>query len=226
MRPRALPILEDRRDVWTDHLRDVFQTLGIPSGTLADHLVASVSMYCRTFHPQGVQSSDLKLLIARAFCAVGDRTAAGHVLESMTPRRRHASRWLEILSELHHFPELLPYFSRGIIRPADWAGAELDRMWTLDFGRLTLADAERHEMMLYRSIRALIEKMFVFWDATDGEGILGLKELSALNVDAGGRKKQTLTASGDLLEYIADLFKQQQLTCKWGAVPTLLNLDL
>lgn len=225
MKPRPLPVLEPRRDVWRDHLREILQALGIPPGTLADNLAASVSVYCRTFHSQGMQTSDLKLLIVRAFCAVGDRTAAGRVLESMEPHRRHASRWLEILSELHHFPELLPYFSRGIIRPAEWAGAQLDRMWTLDFGRLTLADSERHEMMLYRSIRVLIEKTFIFWDATDGEGILGLKALSSLNVGSC-EKKQTLTAADDLLEYIADLLKQHQLERKWGAVPTLLNLDL
>lgn len=226
MKPAAFQTLEARQDVWSAHLQEIFQTLEIPPGTVADNLVASVAMYCRTFHSQGVQSSDLKLLIARAFCAVGDRAAAGRVLESMEPHRRHAARWLEILSELHHFPQLLPYFSRGIIRPADWAGAQLDRMWMLDFGRLALADAEKHEMVLYRSIRALIEKMFVFWDATGGEGILGLKGLSALEVDAGGRKKQTLTAEGDLLGYVADLFHRQLAEREWKTVPSLLNLDL
>lgn len=226
MKTNSFPAMNARRDAWSIHLQDIFQTLEIPPGTLADNLAASVAMYCRTFLPHGVQASDLKLLIARAFCAVGDRAAAGRVLSSMEPHCRHVSRWLEILSELHHFPELLPYFSLGIIRPADWAGAQLDRMWTLDFGRLSLSDSEKHEMMLYRSIRALIEKIFVFWDATDGEGILGLKDLSALNVEVVGQKKQTLTTAGDLLEYIADLFRQRQLTNQWGAIPTLLNLDL
>ena len=199
--------------------------MDIPSGTVADNLVASISMYCRKFHPRGVQTDDLNLLVARAFCAVGDRAAAAHVLESMAPHR-HVSRWLEILSELHHFPRLLPYFSRGIIRPADWAGAQLDRMWTLDFGRLVLTDAERHEIVLYRTLRALLEQMFVFWDATDGEGILGLKDLAGLEVETGSPKKQTLTAPGDLLEYVADLFKQQVVKRSWKTVPSVLNLDL
>jgi len=216
--------LETRHDAWAAHLREIFQSLEIPSGTLADNLAESVALYCRTFHPRGVQSADLKLLIARAFCAVGDRAAARRVLESMQPHCRHIARWLEILSELHRFPELLPYFSLGIVRPADWAGAQLDRMWTIDFGRLVLADSERHEIMLYRSIRALVEKMFVFWDAVRGEGILGLKGLSSLNVEEGGRKRETLTAEDDLLEYIADLFHQQQAPRNWIAVPTLLNL--
>lgn len=208
------------------HVQEIFNRLGIPAGTLADNLVASISMYCQKFHPGGLQSRDLNLLIARAFCAVGDRAAATHVLESMDPHRRHISRWLEILSELHHFPQLLPYFSLGIIRPADWAGAQLDRMWTLDFGRLSLSDAERHEMMLYRTIRALLEQMFVFWDPTRGEGILGLKGLASLNVEEGIANKQTLTAEQDLLEYLADLFKQQARARSWKTVPSLLNLDL
>jgi hypothetical protein len=223
---RAAPFqpLEIRHEAWRIHLQDIFQSLEIPAGPLADNLAESVALYCQTFHPRGVQSADLKLLIARAFCAVGDRAAARRVLESMHPHRLHVARWLEILSELHHFPELLLYFSMGIVRPADWAGAQLDRMWTLDFGRLALADSERHEMMLYRSIRALIEKMFVFWDAVRGEGILGLKGLSALNLEAGGRKRETLTSADDLLEYMADLFQQQQASRQWIAVPTLLNL--
>ena len=226
MKPVGLHVMEPRQDAWAEHLQEIFQTLEIPSGTVADNLIASVAMYCRTFHPRGVQSSDLKLLLARAFCAVGDRAAAARVLESMQPHSRHVSRWLEILSELHHFPDLLPYFSMGIIRPADWAGAQLDRMWTLDFGRLHLSEAERHEMMLYRSIRVILEKMFIFWDAANGEGILGLKDLSALNVEADGRKKQTLTTADDLLEYMADLFRQQQAPRNWSSVPSLLNLDL
>ncbi len=225
MKAMSFPSLDARQDAWAAHLRDMFQALEIPPGTLADNLAASVAMYCRKFHPRGLQSSELKLLIARAFCAVGDRAAAGRVLESMEPHRRHVSRWLEILSELHHFPEMLPYFSLGIIRPADWAGAQLDRMWTLDFGRLALADAEKHEMMLYRSIRVLAEKMFVFWDATGGEGILGLKNLSALNVDVE-EKKQTLTTPDDLLEYIADLFARETGQREWHATPSLLCLDL
>jgi len=226
MKAVSFPSLAARQDAWAEHLRDIFQTLEIPPGTLADHLIASIAMYCRKFHPHGLQSSEIKLLIARAFCAVGDRAAAERVLDSMQPHGRHVVRWLEILSELHHFPELLPYFSLGIIRPADWAGAQLDRMWMLDFDRLVLSDAERHEIMLYRSIRALVEKMFVFWDATRGEGILGLKGLSALNVEEGGRKKQTLTSEDALLEYIADVFKQQSVERKWETVPSLLNLDL
>ncbi|MEI6891563.1 MAG: hypothetical protein V5783_05255 [Pontiella sp.] len=216
----------EKKDAWAIHLQEVFQTLEIPSGTLVDNVSASVAMYCRQFHPQGVQRSDLVLLIARAFCAVNDRAAAERVLGSLKPHDRHVTRWLEILSELHHFPALLPYFSLGVIRPADWAGAQLDRMWTLDLSRLVLSEAERHEMMLYRTIRAIVEHMYIFWDASEGEGVLGLKGLATFNVDRGSKKKQTLTQANDLLGYIGDLLKQQQELRCWRSVPSLMNLDL
>jgi hypothetical protein len=220
----SVSAFHERQDAWTLHLQEVFESLEIPPGPLSNNIAASVAMYCRQFHPHGLQRCDLVLLIARAFCAVNEREAAERVLLSMQPHARHVSRWLEILSELHHFPELLPYFSIGIIRPADWAGAQLDRMWILDFGRLALSEAERHEMMLYRSIRAILGHMFAFWDATDGEGVLGLKCLSALDVGEGARKRSTITTPADLMEYMDDLFMQEKEKRGWSAVPSLLKL--
>ncbi len=216
----------EQQDAWKDLLQDVFASLEIDPDQTTEHVTSSLSIYCRQFHPGGVQRSDLMLLIARAFCAVNNKPAAERVLGSMHPHRRHVSRWLEILSELHHFPALLPYFSQGVIRPADWAGARVDRMWTLDFSRLKLSETEKHEITLYRCIRTMLDNMYAFWDETRGEGVLGLKGLALLKVEDGARQKHTLTDSDALLEYITDLLSQQKDRRDWQAVPSLLNLDL
>lgn len=215
-----------KRDAWAEHLDDVLRSLDVPPGVMADNIAASVAAYCREFMPHGVRRSDLILLIARSFSAVNDRAAARRALCSLKSHERHAERWLEILSELQHFPSLLPYFSLGAIRPADWVGAQVDRMWILDFDRVSLSAAEKHEMMIHGSIRALVEHMVVFWDATAGEGVLGVKGLSTLYVEEGTRSRQTVTAADDLLQYITDLLLQQKEPRGWDAVPTLLNLDL
>lgn len=214
------------QDAWTEHLQAIFQSLDFPSGTLADNVSASVAMYCRHYHPRGLRHDDLVLLIARAFCTINERAMAKQFLGSVKLHARHIDRWLEILEELDSFPSLLPYFSLGIIRPADWAGANLDRMWTLDLGRLRLSEAERHEMLLYSSLRAMIENMFVFWDATNGEGVLGLKGMESFNVASNSRQRQTFTSADDLLGFIGNLFLQQKKLKNWQAVPSLLNLDL
>ncbi|MBN2163013.1 MAG: hypothetical protein JXR25_00895 [Pontiellaceae bacterium] len=218
--------LQTEQDIWSDHLHGLLDELNLARGTEREHLVHSIAMYCRHFHPHGLQQSDLMLLIARALCAINDRASAAQVLRSVKPHARHVERWLEILSELHHFPSLLPYFSLGVIRPADWAGAELDRMWTLDLGRLVLSESEKHEMMLYRSLRTIVESMLVFWDATGGEGVLGLKGLASFNVESGDGKRQTLTGARDLLGYIERILRQQQDERGWTAVPETMNLDL
>jgi hypothetical protein len=214
------------QDAWREHLHDIFQSLQIPSGALTDHVSTSVAMYCRHSHPRGLRHDDLVLLIARAFCSINEMALAERALDSVQPHARHKDRWLEILSELQSFPSLLPYFSLGIIRPADWAGAQVDRMWILDLGRLRLSEAERHEMMLYGSLRVMIENMLVFWDATGGEGVLGLKGLGSFNVESKSRSRQTFTSADDLLRYIGNVFLQQKDLRNWQAIPSLLNLDI
>jgi len=214
------------RDAWTENLRALFELLNIPEGPESEHVRSGVALYCQEFHPHGLQRADLVLLVSRAFCAIHERDTAARVLRSMKPHARHVDRWLEILSELHHFPALLPYFSLGIIRPADWAGARMDRMWILDLGRLAMSDAERHEMLLYRSLRSLIESMMVFWDGPGGEGVLGIKGLEAFNLEPGPVRRQTFTQPEDLLSYIAKLFEVQRDERGWQTVPAVMNLDL
>lgn len=214
------------REAWADNLRSLVDRAGISRESVTEHLTLSVAMYCQQHLPHGAKRSDLILLIARAYCSINDRKKAAQILRSIKPHSLHVDRWLEILSELHHFPSLLPYFSTGIVRPADWAGARQDRMWTLDLGRLVLEDAEKHEMMLYRSLRAIIESMLVFWDTTAGEGVLGVKGLAAFNLEVDVRHRQTLTHPGDLLGYIDGLFRREKERRGWVTVPELLNLDL
>jgi len=214
----------ERHDAWTRLLEEVFRSQGVPPGLLADSVAAGVGAYCRRHFPRGVKREELVLLAARAFCAVNERGAAARLLESSRPHGRHAERWLEILSERHAFPGLLPYFSRGIIRPADWAGAQLDRMWTLDFGRLSLAEAERHEMLLYRSVRAIIDHMLVFWDATHGAGVLGLMGLGSLRLEPAGRTRPGSAAPGDLMGYVRGLVARGAQRRGWRFVPQVMDL--
>ena len=202
------------REAWSEHLQSVFRELGLDSAPFCAHLSEGVATYCRTFCPRGLQTKDLKLLVARACCSIGERDAAEQVLKSIQPHARHVNRWLEILSELHNFPELLPYFSAGIIRPAEWVGAQLDRMWTVDFSRLHLAESERHEMLLHRSVRLLIERLAGVWDACSGEGVLGIK----------GWRAWEMEDEGSLWAYLSDLLAHEQVERGWATRPDLLDL--
>jgi len=215
MKPVSLPsFVDSQQALWAAHIRERFKELSIPLGGQADHLVASISTYCKEFHPYGLQTQELHLLMARALCSVGQIGMARHVLKAMQPHARHVQRWIEILSELHHFPQLLPYFSQGIVRPADWAGAQLDRMWTVDFSRLALVESDQHEMLLCKTLRIMLEKIALFWDSTKGEGTLGLKGLNYIE-----------STSDYLLAYSEDIFRRQKKIRNWKQSPKILNVD-
>lgn len=215
---------EDRqRSIWSAHIAQVLQELKLPATPKSGHLTEAVALYCRHYHPAGVHSSDLALLIARCFCSIDERAAAEQVLSRMEPHARHVERWLEILSELHTFPELLPCFSVGAIRPADWAGAQVDRMWVLDFSRVILTDFEKHEIVLHHSIRALTEAMSAFWDATSGEGVLGLRHLDVLELPPAVRDLKGSESWQDFIQAVLSLSATER---GWNKVPSMLNLDL
>ena len=215
MRSVTLPsFVDSQQAVWTRHICDLLNRLKIPEGEQVGHLVVSISTYCKEFHPAGVRTRDLHLLLARAFCSIGEPAFARIVLESIQPHARHVERWIEILSELHHFPQLLPYFSQGIVRPADWAGAKLDRMWTVDFSRLALADSDRHEMLLCKTLRIMLERIAIFWDSTQGEGTVGLKGLAYIE-----------STSDYLLTYSEDILTRQKKIRNWTQCPKILNVD-
>jgi len=215
MKSVSLPsFVDSQQALWAAHIRERFKELSIPLGEEINHIVASISTYCKEFHPHGLQTQELYLLMARALCSVGQIDTARHVLESMQPHARHVQRWIEILSELHHFPQLLPYFSQGIVRPADWAGAQLDRMWTVDFSRLALAESDQHEMLLCKTLRIMLEKIAVFWDPTQGEGTVGLKGLNYIE-----------STSDYLLAYSEDILVQQKKYRNWTQSPKILHLD-
>jgi len=218
----------DPHEVWVAHFRRIFKEAGIASEETAKHVSESLALYCQEYHPCGVSTADLALLIARTFCSIGDVGSAEKILRGMEPHSRYTKRWLEVLSELHHFPQLLPCFSRGVIRPADWTGAEQDRMWMLDFTRLKLDDCERHEITMFCFIRTMVDRMAVFWDATAGEGVLGVKGLlylSLQDIRKNPRSKKHPPGKG-WIDYIADLLKQQKICRAWRDVPVVISLDL
>jgi len=214
MKSLSSSFTDAQEGVWVAHIQECFKALSIPVGEDMNHLIASVSTYCKEFHPCGLQTQEFYLLIARALCAVGKVDAARKILGSMQPHARHVQRWIEILSELHHFPQLLPYFSRGIVRPADWAGAQLDRMWTIDFSRLALVESDQHEMLLCKTVRIMLEKIAVFWDATSGEGTVGLKGLNYIE-----------STAEYLLRYSEAILVQQKRERNWIELPKILHLD-
>ena len=211
-----------RQQAWKTYLRTLLEGMQIQDPLPIEHLLFSVALYCQEHYPHGLQEKDAKLLIARALCSLHLRSEATQLIQSMSPHARHPERWLEILTELHQFPKLLPFFSAGILHPADWVGAQVERMWVLDFSKIHISDSERHEILLYRTVRLLIEQTAPIWDSVSGHGVLGIRGLENMHLPPSRYRKRLPPER--IPDYIRRLVQHLQLQRTWEEPPMLITL--
>jgi len=205
-------ILNERRQ-WSGCVQRFLQRAEIESHETAAAVTESLAVFC-----QGraqIQGHELSLLTARAFCAAGDEYSAGRILHRDRAYRPHTTSWLEILSARYPFPELFPLFSARALRPIRLTTAGV--FWMLDFSKLNFAGAEQHELILFQTLRRLIEKISGVWNESAGAGRLGIKHLSTLTAVAGEQQ---------LIEYIGTVLEHCARRNGWKNSPQLLLIDL
>ncbi len=163
----------------------------------------------------------LSLLMARSFCVIGDSTAAKRVLCHDPLHQFHAESWLNVLTDQYPFPELYPLFSARVLRPQDLNS--VGRAWVLDFDVVPLSESDRHELILFQTVRVLTEKVSNVWKKSNGQGALGVKGLRRLTRFIRSRGVQT---NAQLFDHIHDVLTRCSVENGWPQVPTLLQLDL
>jgi len=207
--------LAERR-LWSGHVHQLFQTLEIDGHTSAPDITESLAVFCQ--HHTHMTEHALSLLMARSFCIAGDEEAAGRILRHDPTHRQHTDSWIEVLSAGYPFPELYPLFSSRALRPQSLMSA--GTLWVLDCDKISLTAADRHELILFQTMRVLTEKISNVWKKTEGCGTLGVKGLSKLT--RLSRSRQTT----HLLGHIRDVLALRAKKNGWCAVPSVLLLDL
>jgi hypothetical protein len=208
--------LAERR-IWSGYVQEIFQTLEIRSPVSAGDISESLAVFCQ--HQPHVSRQSLSLLMARSFCATGDAEVAGRILRHDRVHRPHAESWLEVLSSGYPFPELYPLFSSRALRPQSLTSA--GALWLLDLGKIRLTEADRHELILFQTLRVLTEQVSNVWKKSAGQGTLGIKGLSRLTQFVRGRQ-----ASRQLLRHIEDVLALRAQKNGWANVPSVLLFDL
>lgn len=206
----------DGRRLWSGHVRRLLRTINVDEHVSAADITESLAVFCQRH--EYVPEHSLFLLIARSFCAAGDADAAGLVLRNNHAYRPHTESWLEVLSAGYPFPELYPLFSSRALRPQSLASA--GTLWVLDFDKVRLTDADRHELILFQTARVLAEKISSVWKRSAGQGTLGIKGLERLTRSAGRHTAQRL--SGHIRDVLARCARKNG----WTDVPDVLLLDL
>ncbi len=208
--------LADRR-LWSGHVKQLFKTLEIDGRTSATDITESLAVFCQ--HQTHMPDRSLSLLMARSFCVAGDAEAAERILLHDRAHRAHADSWIEVLSSGYPFPELYPLFSSRALRPQSLTSTGI--LWVLDLDKVLLTEADRHELILFQTLRVLTEKVSTVWKKTDGQGTLGVKGLSRLARFVRGRQ-----ASHQLLGHICDVLAFRAQKNGWHTAPSVLLLDL
>ena len=208
--------LAERR-LWSGHVQQLFQILGIDGRTSAPDITESLAVFCQ--HHTHMTEHSLSLLMAHSFCIAGDEEAAGRILQHDRTHRPHTDSWMEVLSSGYPFPELYPLFSSRALRPQSLASTGI--LWVLDLDKVLLTEADRHELILFQTLRVLTEKVSNVWKKTEGRGTLGVKGIARLARFVRGRQ-----ASHQLLGHIRDVLAFRAQKNGWHTAPSVLLLDL
>jgi hypothetical protein len=203
------------RSLWSGCVQRMFETLDLHEHPAAQDISESLAVFCQQH--ERIQGHSLALLMARSFYVSGDPAAAGRILQQDRTHRLHADSWLKILPAEYPFPELYPLFAARILRPQSLASA--GTLWILDFERVQLTEADRHELVLFQTVRVLTEKTACVWGKTDGRGTLGINGLHRLTRMVRGRQ-----ASSQLLGHIRDVLALRARKNGWADVPSVLLL--
>lgn len=218
--PHATRAHSSRR-LWAGTIRQLFQALDLHDRETASEISESLAVFCEQ-HPH-VSARTLSLLMARSFCAAGDRDAADRVLRHDPAHRGHADSWLEVLSAEYPFPELYPLFGSRALRPLRLKTVGRETTWVLDLQRIHWPEADRHELILLQTLRVLTEKVSNVWSKEDGKGTLvvkGLPHLSDVILSESGRSGSQMT------KYVQDVLHSCAARNGWSSAPSVLLLDL
>lgn len=207
------------RGLWSGYVQRLFQTLELHERPAAGEISESLAVFCEQ-HPH-MPAHTLSLLMARTFCATGDREAAGRILCHDRAHRRHTAAWLDVLAAEYPFPELVPLFSSRTLRPLRLNSA--GPVWVLDIDAVHLSEADRHELILFQTIRVLTEKVSNVWKKTDGRGTLGVKGLHRLTHFMRPRNTR---AADRFFGHIHDVLARCAKGNGWNHVPSVLQIDL
>ena len=209
------------RCLWSGHVQRVLQQLNLHECDTVGDVSESLAVFCQQ-HPH-ISRRALSLLMARSFCATGDSAAAARVLNHDCEHGSHTDAWLEVLSAEYPFPELYPLFSSRALRPLRLKTVGEQTVWVLDLEKIHLTEADRHEMILMQTLRALTETVSNVWKKTNAQGTLVIKGLSRFS--GFGPSSQRPSASR-MLGYIQDVLQHCAARVERASVPSVLLLDL
>lgn len=190
----------------TAHIRGVISEncAGLPGldETQIHELASAVAQHVGRSADSGmyVDSGYLVMLASRALFSIGERKAAHRLL----------------------------VFGTGLVQPSEWEIRGGESIWTLDLGRMLLRADASLELVFFSSLNIVIECVSEVWDATDGRGSLGLRNVGSavVGILPSGQKRKRAAFADEIQRGCRAKLKQIGMARGWRHVPELLTIEL
>ena len=208
---------------WREPLLDILHSVPGIRGEQADHIAAGVALFCTELDFVVLKRADLLLLAAKGLSGLGYHKEAEELLLRDQIYGPYVSCWLGGFDQIDSFASLFPFFSRGVIMPGRWSGLQNQNMWILDLSRLMVLEEELHEIMVYRSIKLLLKKLVVLWDADCGRGVLGIRGIKSDGIQRLFDISQC-EGIGVVVAYVEDVLNSERDLRDWTDRPDVMIL--
>jgi hypothetical protein len=115
----------------------------------------------------------------------------------------------------------------GLVRPAVWSVTGDTTVWVLDLTPLTRRGRDRLELVFFGSLNVVLETIADLWDASRGNGVLGLNHVSASAAALLGGlagKRQITQLARELCLTCAGKLDHLRAQRGWRTAPIVMNL--
>lgn len=177
-----------------------------------------------------IPSDYLLILTCRALWAVGDERAARNLLRAKGPELHIPEAYADAifsdtasfcLSGGVNFPRAFR-FSSSVLSPQG-------PYWILNMQAFFALLGNSLELIIWRVLYALMKQLACFWDASRGNGTLGLKNsglVAAQMLALPCQSKPAKKFINEIMRYCARTLELKAAERGWQSTPTIINLDV
>lgn len=120
-------------------------------------------------------------------------------------------------------------YGSGLVRPAEWEIRRGHEMWVLDLRQITVESGAALEIVQFSVLAAVLRAIAELWDATRGQGVLGMRNLRGASQrlvgtarDADRRTRRMTRELEDWCRHVLGTLRGER---GWLAMPEVINLD-
>ncbi|MBI3985657.1 MAG: hypothetical protein HY343_01955 [Lentisphaerae bacterium] len=217
--------------LWQAHVREQVDSVCRAPGRPGHAVALGVTEYLKgRSRLDGIRSEELLCIVCRALWSLGEEASARQLWEEKARAFGAGGALADLLLDAR-VPVALSagLIGRRVVRA--WASAvfRAETLWVVDMERLVTAAGTDLELAVFKALTVLMDGLGCVWDATQGEGVLGLRCLGRaaqrLCPGARGRRRRCLLQR-DILGLIREKLEQRRLLKHWAASPQIVRLEL